>query len=66
MSKWISVKEMLPDKYPCLGRNYDLNIEDIILGIDKNNKAFDYSFFLKSLPISMSMPITHWMELPNV
>jgi len=64
MSEWISFDEKYPDNFPCKGRNYDLKIEDIILGIDETNKAFKHACFCKSLPFpGMSMPFTHWMTL---
>jgi len=61
--EWISFDEKYPDKFPCKGRNYDLKVEDVIFGIDKDNKAFKHACFcktLKSFP-GMSMPFTHWM-----
>jgi|KBSSwiStaDraftv2_1062776.scaffolds.fasta_scaffold891517_2 hypothetical protein len=63
---WIKFDEKYPEKFPVKGRNYDLHVEDIITGIDENNKAFDYACFCKSLPDGMSMPFTHWMELDAI
>lgn len=64
MSAWISFEEKYPNEFPCKGRNYDLLIEDIITGVDHNNKAFNHSFFCKSVPIvGMSLPFTHWMPI---
>ena len=66
MSEWISFDYKYPEKFPCKGRNYDLHIEDIILGMDKNNKAFKHACFFNSLRLNISMPFTHWMPLPEV
>lgn len=61
MSEWISFDERYPDEFPCLGRNYDFHIEDVITGMDNDNKAFKHACFCRSIPLSM--PFTHWKEL---
>jgi hypothetical protein len=60
---FIKFDDEYPTKFPCKGRNYDLHVEDIITGIDENNKAFKHACFCKSLPNDMSMPFTHWAPL---
>lgn len=63
--KWIKFDDQYPDKFPCLGRNYELHVQDIIIGIDDCNKAFKHAGFCKSLPAGISMPFTHWSALPE-
>lgn len=65
MTEWISFNDKYPDKFPCKARNYNLKIEDIIIVIDNSNKAFNHACFCNSLPTGISMPFTHWMELPD-
>jgi hypothetical protein len=60
---WINFYDKQPEKFPCKGRNYDLRVEDIITGIDEDNKAFDHACFCKSLGSNISMPFTHWKDL---
>lgn len=64
--EWIKFEDRYPQEFPCIGRNYDLKIEDIITGIDKNNHAFQYACFCKSLPNGMSMPFTHWRNIEDI
>lgn len=59
--KWINFDDEYPEKFPVKGRNYENKFQDLITGIDENNKAFKHSFFCKSLP-EMSMPFTHWLK----
>lgn len=61
--QWIDFNEKIPEHFPCTGRNYNLHIEDIIIGIDYDNHAFHNACFCRSLP-GMSMPFTHWLPLP--
>lgn len=65
MNEWIRMDDRKPDKFPCKGRNYDLGVEDVIIGPDSNNHAFTNAFYCKSLGKPFSMPFTHWMPLPE-
>lgn len=53
MREWTSFDDKYPDKFPCLGRNYNLHIQDIIMGIDNHtrkrvNKIMNYCVFCHS------------------
>ena len=63
MDGWFSFDDKIPVVFPCKGRNYDLRVEDVITGIDENNKAFKHACFCRSIPEPMSMPFTHWIPL---
>ena len=62
---WIDVKQRLPTTYPVFGVNVKHKFQAFVLGYDDKNKMGGHCFHVATPPFPISVPITHWMPLPE-